>query len=131
MSKPLRVLFVEDNEGDALLLRHTLEEDGFEVFSERVETAESLRAVLRRETWHLILSDYSMPRFNGLEALQICRENGCDAPFILISGAIGEEIAVETLKKGANDYIVKGNLTRLVPAVRRELKDTEERHRRK
>jgi signal transduction histidine kinase/response regulator RpfG family c-di-GMP phosphodiesterase len=96
-----------------------------------VETPEAAQEALLNETWSLIVSDYSMPRFSALEALEILRRSGRDIPFIVVSGTIGEDVAVNTMKSGAHDYLIKGNLTRLTAAITRELRDAEERRRRK
>jgi two-component system cell cycle sensor histidine kinase/response regulator CckA len=98
---------------------------------QRVESSDGLRASLTARTWDLIVSDFSMPRFSGTEALKLVRSKGCDAPFIFVSGTIGEDSAVAALKDGAQDYLVKDNLKRLVPAVQRELKEAEEHRQRK
>ena len=123
MMKALRVLSIEDSEDDALLVKHALEKGGYELVWERIETADSMRVALGNKPWDLILSDYRLPRFSGMAALAILRESGMDLPFIIVSGAIGEETAVEAMKAGANDYIMKGHLQRLVPAVERELQE--------
>lgn len=117
----LQVLVVEDSENDAELLLNQLREAGYQTMSERVQTAEELNAALSRHTWDIILSDYVMPQFSGSEALKLARRKNPDIPFIVISGVCGEETAVEMMKAGATDYLVKGNLSRLLPAVQREL----------
>ena len=127
---PLRVLFVEDAEDDALLQVRLLRQAGYDVSFERVDTASELRRALN-DTWDIIISDYSMPHFNGIQALEIIRKLGGDVPFIFVSGTIGEEAAVAALKNGAHDYLMKTNLQRLVPAVRRELREAEERKQRR
>ena len=118
---------VEDSDDDALLVKRALEKGGYELEWERVETAEAMRSALGKKSWDLILSDYRLPQFSGMAALAILRETGMDLPFIIISGAIGEETAVEAMKAGANDYIMKGHLPRLVPAVERELQEAKVR----
>ena len=123
MGIPLHVLIVEDSEIDARLLILELKHGGFEPLHERVETADALRAALRNTSWDIILCDYSLPDLNGLEALAIVKETGSDIPFIIISGAIGEEVAVEAMKAGAHDYIMKDRRQRLLPAVERELRE--------
>jgi CheY-like chemotaxis protein len=115
----LRVLLVEDNEDDAELLLAALEAGGYSVLSERVETADALRAALSRNVWDVVLSDYSLPRFDALSALAIVRERDSHLPFIILSGTIGEDSAVRALEKGADDFLVKGNYARLVPAIER------------
>ncbi len=127
MSKPLRVLIVEDSEDDALLTIHELKRGGYETTFERVETAEAMTAALEKQAWDIIIADYSLPHFSAPEALELFRQSGFDLPFIVISGTVGEETAVTTMKAGAHDYLMKGNLTRLVPAIERELHETEVR----
>ncbi len=127
MNKPLRVLIVEDSEDDTLLLLRELRRGGYEPAFERVETPEAMRAALEKQEWDIVISDYILPNFSGLAALTLLRESGLDLPFIIVSGNIGEDIAVGAMKAGAHDYIIKGNLARLVPAVERELRDAEGR----
>jgi response regulator RpfG family c-di-GMP phosphodiesterase len=127
MTIPLRVLIVDDSEDDAFLLVRYLTRGGFELTWKRVDTEPALIQILQEQTWDIILSDFSMPRFNGLEALQVIRQRNFPNPFILVSGAIGEEIAVEAIKAGAQDYVLKDNLTRLVPSVERSLREAQER----
>ena len=131
MSKPLRILIIEDSEDDALLLLRELRKGGYEPVFTRVETLEAMREALSREAWDLVISDYVLPQFSGLDALKTLQENGSDLPFIVVSGNIGEDVAVEAMKAGAHDYLIKGNLARLVPAVERELRDVEVRRARK
>jgi diguanylate cyclase (GGDEF)-like protein/PAS domain S-box-containing protein len=114
---------VEDSPEDAELLAEELRRSGYDLTYERVQTAAAMRAALDRQRWDIVLSDYSMPNFNGLAALTMVRENGGDLPFIMVSGKIGEDIAVSAMKAGAQDYFIKGNLTRLPPAVERELRE--------
>jgi sigma-B regulation protein RsbU (phosphoserine phosphatase) len=120
---PLRVLIIEDSEFDARILVSTLKQGGYQPAFQRVETAETLRAALANEKWDIILSDYNMPSFSAPEALKIVQDSGLDLPFIIISGGIGEDVAVAAMKAGANDYLMKGNLARLAPAVERELRE--------
>jgi PAS domain S-box-containing protein len=131
MERPLRVLIVEDSEDDALLIVRTLKKGGFDPVHERVETAEGMLSALSGGSWDVVLCDYKMPRFSGLRALEIFREAGIDIPFILVSGTIGEEVAVEAMKAGAHDYIMKDRLQRLMPAIERELKEAAMRQGRK
>jgi diguanylate cyclase (GGDEF)-like protein len=131
MSKPIRVLLVEDSENDALLLVRELRRGGFEPELERVDTAESMAAALTRQVWDLLISDYSMPHFNGIAALELLKQSGLDLPFIIVSGAIGEDMAVAAMKAGAHDYIMKGNLKRLNASIERELREAEVRRERK
>ncbi|WP_020472782.1 hybrid sensor histidine kinase/response regulator [Zavarzinella formosa] len=124
---PLRLLFVEDSEDDVLLLTRHLRQGGYQPIFERVDTADGLRASLHRGGWEIVISDYCMPRFSGLEALNITLQVAPDVPFILISGTVGEEVAVESIKAGASDYLMKQNLIRFVPAISRALRDAAER----
>ena len=127
METPVRLLLVEDSEADALLIESELKKGGLPVETWRVATESELAAVLRQELWHLVLSDYLLPGFNGLVALQLVRAHDPDLPFIMVSGARGEEFAVEAMRAGANDFIIKDNLARLVVVARRELAAHEER----
>jgi PAS domain S-box-containing protein len=131
MRKPLRVLMVEDSEDDALLTIRALKNGGYDPEYARVETAEAMRKALQERPWDVILCDYQMPKFNGLAAIALLKETGIDIPLIIVSGAIGEETAAECMRSGAHDYVMKGNLARLVPAVERELKEAESRRQRK
>jgi K+-sensing histidine kinase KdpD len=130
MAQELRVLIIEDSEDDALLLSRELQRGGFDPKFERVETAEGLEGALAAKPWDLVISDYSMPKFSGTDALKLFKGLGLDLPFIFVSGTILEETAVDAMKAGAHDYIMKGNLKRLVPAVRRELAEAEVRRKR-
>jgi len=123
VATPLRALVVEDVEQDALLLVRELKRGGFDVSYERVETAEEMSAALTKQTWDVVLSDYSMPRFSAPMALQIVKEMRLDLPFIIVSGTVDEEIAVEAIQAGAHDFMSKGRLARLIPAIERELRD--------
>jgi signal transduction histidine kinase len=127
VTTPLRVLLVEDNEDDALQLVRYLRQGGYEPAYERVETADELRSALHRGGWEVVISDYAMPRFSGLEALTIALHQAPEVPFLLVSGTVGEEEAVESIRAGAADYLSKQNLGRLVPAVTRVLRDAAER----
>lgn len=131
MGNSIRTLFVEDSNDDAELLILELRRGGYDLAWERVETASDLRAALDRGGWELVLADFSLPSFSGLDALALIRERGLDVPFILISGSIGEDTAVAAMKAGAHDYIMKGNLARLVPAVTRELREAADRRERR
>ncbi|MFU8819005.1 MAG: response regulator [Desulfurivibrio sp.] len=130
MTEKLRVLLVEDADDDATLILRALKRGGYAPEHLRVETAAELQAALDQQPWDLVLSDYAMPSFSGLAALELVRGHGLDAPFILVSGAVGEETATEIMRKGARDYVMKDKLARLVPAVRRELAETRERQQR-
>ena len=127
MSMPLRVLIVEDSEDDELMIVRTLQSNGYDVTYTRVETAVEMDAALDLNIWDLVLCDYCLPDFDGLEALKIMQNKGIDLPFIIVSGAINEEIAVSAMKAGASDFVTKSRLMRLVPAIRRELKEAENR----
>jgi len=121
--EPLRVLLIEDSEDDAALLLRQLRKGGYEPSSKRVDTPKAMRAALELREWDIILSDYNMPEFSGSAALALLRSTGIDLPFIVISGAMGEESAVTLMKAGAHDYIMKDNLARLIPAIERELRE--------
>jgi PAS domain S-box-containing protein len=131
MSTPLHVLIVEDSEDNGLLLKNELARGGYEVTYSRVETAEAMRAALAEGSWDIVVSDHRMPQFSSLDALKLYKECQSDIPFIVVSGSMGEELAVGAMKAGAHDYIMKDNLTRLVPAVQRELRDAESRRQRR
>jgi two-component system, cell cycle sensor histidine kinase and response regulator CckA len=132
MDTPLRVLFVEDSEDDFRLLLRELTPGGYEVTAARVETAGALRDALSASSWDAVICDYKMPSFGALEALRIARAVPLDPAFIVVSGAIGEETAVEVLKAGAHDVILKSQLARLLPALKRALGEAQRRreHRR-
>ncbi len=127
----LRLLLVEDNPDDAELVLRAIRKGGYNVDYTRVDTPTDLSRHLRESDWDVVLSDYAMPNFNGLTALKIVKKHNKNIPFIIVSGTIGEEMAVEAMRKGAHDYLMKDNLTRLVPAIRRELTDADERHARR
>ena len=131
MGKRLRALLIDDSEEDVLLLVRGLTRGGFDLEFERVEMPEAMRSALSNQTWDVIISDYSMPHFSGLAALSVLHQSGLDIPFILVSGTIGEDLAVEAMKAGAHDYVMKGNLVRLSTAIERELGDVEVRRSRK
>src|SRR5258706_8293805 len=121
MAKVLRVLVVEDSPLDAELLVAELERSEFEIVHERVETRDTMIAALASRKWDIVVSDYSMPTFDAPGALAVLQASGIDIPFIVVSGTVGEESAVEALKAGANDFLIKGRLARLLPAIEREL----------
>jgi len=127
MSVPIRVLLVEDSEEDALLLVRELKRGGYEPAHERVATEVALAAALDRQSWDLVIGDHSMPGFSGIAALVLVRGRGLDIPFICVSGTITEDMAVAAMKAGANDWVTKGQLKRLVPAVDRELREAKGR----
>jgi PAS domain S-box-containing protein len=123
MSTPLRALVVEDSLDDTVFLVRHLTKNGYNVSFERVYNAAGCRAALEQQAWDIVIADYTLPGFSGMEALALCKEIGLDIPFIIVSGAIGEDIAVEAMKAGAHDYVMKGHLSRLVPAIQRELRE--------
>jgi signal transduction histidine kinase len=127
MDAVLRVLIVEDLDSDAQLILRELRHHGYDIDYERVETRPAMEQALARQAWDIILSDYSLPHFNAMQALATLKESGLDIPFLVISGTIDEETAVTALKAGAHDFLVKGRLARLVPAIEREMKDAETR----
>ena len=120
---PLSVLVVEDSEFDARMLVGLLKSGGFIPTFKRVETASEMVEALNHEKWEVILADYNLPAFSAPKALEVLRNTKLDIPFIIVSGGIGEDTAVAAMRAGANDYLMKGNLARLVPAVERELRD--------
>ena len=109
MTTPLRILIVEDSEADAELLLRELRRGGYAPQFERVETPEALDAALTRQSWDLIVSDNAMPHLNGMQALQLTQEKGLDIPFILVSGSIGEDVAVAAMKAGASGVSTRSN----------------------
>ncbi len=131
MSAPLRVLVLEDSEIDFLLIARELRRGFGAVEIQRADDPAALGSALQ-EPWDLLISDWSMPRLSAPEALGMLREMELDIPFIIVSGTIGEETAVEAMRSGARDYLLKDRLARLVPAVERELQESRERqeHRR-
>lgn len=131
MSTPLRVLIVAESEDDVLPLLQQLQQVGFEPTYERVNVPMAMEAALARQQWDLVLSDWTLPQFSGLEALRLFRQTGQDSPFILVGGAIGEEAVVSALQAGAQDYVRKDNLLRLGAEVERALRETGERRARR
>src|SRR6266436_3814565 len=131
MMSRLRVLHVEDSERDFALVKRHLSRAEYDVVSVRVETASAMAAVLPRHQWDVILCDYSMPEFSALAALTLVKEMSIDAPFIVISGTIGEALAVEAMRAGAHDYLIKNNLARLVPVIEREINEADNRRARR
>ncbi|PYO26618.1 MAG: hybrid sensor histidine kinase/response regulator [Gemmatimonadetes bacterium] len=124
---PLRVLIAEDSEDDALLIVRELKRGGYDPTYERVATAAAMAAALERERWDLVIGDHSMPHFSGTGALALVRGRGLDVPFICVSGTISEEMAVAAMRAGANDWVTKGQLKRLIPAIERELREAKGR----
>jgi PAS domain S-box-containing protein len=128
MGVPLRVLLVEDYEDDALLLVRELRRGGYDPDYERVDTAGAMEAALDAREWDLVVADHSMPAFSSQAALELLRGKGySDLPFIIVSGQIGEQVAVEAMKAGAHDYLMKNNLARLNTAIERELREAQSR----
>lgn len=127
MKKQIRILMVEDDRADAELIRHALVKDGLNFTLERVETGEDYVRSLDHGAPDVILSDYALPSFDGYTALSIAQRQCPDVPFIFVTGTMGEEVAIETLKSGATDYVLKLRLSRLAPAVRRALREARER----
>jgi len=123
MNKPLRVLLIEDSEDDAALVVRELKRGGFEPTCDRVDTARELDSALARTEWDLIISDHTIPGFGSLEALELLKAKELDIPFIVVSGTIGEEMAVQAMKAGASDFVMKSHLARLVPSIERELRE--------
>ncbi|HLY11855.1 MAG TPA: hybrid sensor histidine kinase/response regulator [Planctomycetota bacterium] len=123
MSTPLRVLIVEDSEDDTDLILHELRRGGYSTHHARVDTEKGMRDAVAGQAWDVVLADYSMPHFSGGNALAMVRKSGLDIPFIIVSGAIGEDTAVAAMKAGAHDYVMKSTLGRLVPVIERELRD--------
>lgn len=127
MTTTLRVLLVEDNEDDVFLITRALRRGGLNVDIERVQTRDAYNAALNRGQFDIVLSDYVLPSFDGMEALAILRARPSSMPFILLSGTVGEEIAVQSIHAGADDYLLKQNLVRLVPAIHRALREASRR----
>ncbi|MCI0377999.1 MAG: response regulator [Gemmataceae bacterium] len=131
MEIPLRVLMVEDSEHDAILILCELRRGGYDPDWRLVNNAASLRAALAEERWDIVIADFGLPYFSGLEALKLLRDSGVDVPFLMVSASIGEDIAVTAMRSGAHDYIAKDRLARLPAAVARELREAEERRARR
>jgi len=127
MEKKLYVLIVEDSEDDALLLVRNLKNGGYEPVWERVENIQTMKAALQNRNWDIILCDYKMPTFSAPEALKLVQEMNLDIPFIVVSGTVGEETAVEVMKAGAQDYLMKDKLARLTAAIAREIREVKMR----
>jgi hypothetical protein len=131
MKETLKILQVEDSESDAALLVRHMERAGYRVQARRVEDAAEMRQALEEGQWDVVISDHQMAQFDAPGALLILQESGRDIPFLVVSGAIGEELAAAMMKSGAHDYLLKSNLARLAPAVEREIRDAHTRHERK
>jgi signal transduction histidine kinase/DNA-binding response OmpR family regulator len=130
LAENLRLLLVEDSEDDAILLARALRGNGYTVSFERVDTRPAMEDALQNECWDAVISDYNLPTFSMSAALETLHESGLDIPFIIVSGTIGDHIAVEAMKAGAHDYIMKDNLARLAPAIEREIREAERRRQR-
>ena len=118
---PLKALFIEDSKDDVVLLLRELQRGGFRTDYLRVDSAESLRTALDESSWDIAISDHHMPGFSGKEALDIVRASGLDAPFVFVSGTVGEEVAVGAVKAGAQDFVSKNKPVRLCRVIKREL----------
>ena len=127
----LRVLIVEDSEDDELIIIRELKKGGYNPVYERVETASAMKKVLNQKQWDIILCDYTLPKFNAPSAIAVLKETNIDIPLIVVTGAVGEETAAECMRLGAQDYIMKENLSRLCPAIARELEDANVRNKEK
>jgi hypothetical protein len=131
MTEPLRILQIEDSESDAGLIVRQMEREGYQVEARRVEDAGEMRRALDEKEWDVVVSDHQMAQFDAPAALLILQESGLDIPFLVVSGAIGEELAVALMKSGAHDYLLKSDLARLAPAVEREIRDARTRRERR
>ncbi len=127
MTEQLRILHVEDSLSDAALTERSLTRAGYDVYSERVVNAPQMRAALSKQSWDLIIADYRLPEFDAPAALSLLQQSGRDIPFIVVSGAMGDELAVAIMRSGAQDYLLKTDLARLAPAVEREMGDARTR----
>jgi len=127
MGRPLRVLMIEDSPDDAQLIARQLTRAGYEPIMGRVDTPSTMNAALEQESWDVVLADWSLPKFGALFALEMIKSKGLDLPFIVVSGSIGEGAAVTAMKSGVHDYVMKGDLTRLVPVIERGLREAEDR----
>jgi PAS domain S-box-containing protein len=130
MNPHLRVLIVEDAEDDMFFVLRELRRGGYIVDSMRVETPKQMQDALHLQAWDLVIADYTLPAFSAPEALKLIQSQHLDIPFIIVSGTIGEDTAIAAMKAGAHDYLIKGNLARLMPAVERELREAQERQKR-
>jgi DNA-binding response OmpR family regulator/anti-sigma regulatory factor (Ser/Thr protein kinase) len=127
LDKEIRLLIVEDSEDDLLLLVREVKRGGYKLSFERVQTEAEMRAALSEKPWDLIIADYTLPHFSGLAAQQTLRETGLDIPLVIVSGTITDETAVSAMRSGAKDYLMKGNLRRLVPVLEREISEAKDR----
>jgi len=131
MSEKIKILIVDDSEDDALLVERELRRGGLEAVCQRVDSADSMSDAIMAQSWDVVVTDHNMPGFSSQDALCIVKQYALDVPFIIVSGSIGEDIAVEAMKAGAHDYIMKDNLTRLIPAIERELREADIRRARR
>lgn len=127
MGEPLRILLVEDSPDDAEILRRFLAREGLDARLTRVDSAAALGAALQASPWDVVLADHRLPGFSSIAALELVRASGLDLPFLIVSGTIGEEVAVDAMRAGADDYVMKRSLSRLAPAIRRGMKEAESR----
>ena len=127
MNSPLRILYLEDDPKDAELVQAMLEAEGVDCLVTRVETRADFLASLEQDGFDLILADYSLPSFDGISALKLAVDKRPELPFIFVSGTMGEEVAIEALKIGATDYVLKTRLSRILPSVQRALREGQER----
>lgn len=127
MKPKLHLLLVEDSEDDAVLIARELQRGGYNTSCRRVDTAKGFLDALSAGGWDLVIADYNLPQFDALEALEMLKKTREDIPFLIVSGAIGEEVAVAAMKSGAHDYLLKNSLARLVPTVQRELREAQMR----
>ena len=127
MTSALKMIIVDDSEDDAEFIQEEVKKAGYELTATRVDSADALQAALAQGDWDLVLSDHSMPGFSASAALRVLEGSGMDIPFIIVSGAIGEELAVALMRLGAHDFVMKDRLGRLVPAIERELAEAEVR----
>lgn len=129
--KPIRVLIADDSENDVVIILHALRKAGYDPLYQQVSAGPAMQAALQKQSWDIVISDYEMPGFGGFEALGILKASGHDIPFILVSAVVSEETAVAAMKAGAQDYLMKRKLARLVPAIERELREAQTRAARK
>jgi diguanylate cyclase (GGDEF)-like protein len=128
MTRPMRVLIVEDSEDDTLLILRELSKAGYTPEHRRVDSPAALQDALEEDAWDIVITDHNLPEFGSEAAIQQVKHTDLDLPIIIVSGSIGEEVAVAAMKSGAHDYIMKANLSRLVPAIERELREAQNRH---
>ena len=131
MTKNIRLLFIEDNEDDAVLLERAIRKSGHNIELKQICTSEELVNALHDEQWDAVLCDYMMPNFSVRDAMDVIRKHELDLPFIIVSGTISDETAVEMMRAGAHDYLTKNNLSRLIPALDREIREAEQRRKRR